>query len=165
MKNWHEIQDVESLKQRFPFMFAGPMISMNLYKGWFPEIVRLCFDVDALLGDERHRFKWVEMEEFSDSFDMYFSFLIPPEQDEKYGTLFALRRKIQQTAMQRQIAIRAMCKVCGDVATAADDYVWITALCEFHTQTARHARGDFRPYYQLTEVPHRPGDDAGGAVS
>ena len=168
MKNALEIQDVESLKLRFPHMFAGSVISMDFYKGWFPDFVRLCFELDALLGEERHRFHWVHLKEKFGGYRMYFDFrMSDDEKDEHYEghvSMIALRDEIHSRIQRCAAVMDNKCCVCGDHGTKTGTG-WISTLCEYHGEDARYARGDTRPVYELFAVPKFPSDGAGGTTS
>lgn len=166
MKNALEIQDVESLKLRFPLMFAGSVISMDFYKGWFTDFVRLCCELDALLGEERHRFHWVQLKEKFGSYEMYFSFSWPSkdENDEGFASMTALRERVRSAVERCAVVMDHKCCVCGDLGTKRTDTPWVATLCDYHDTDARCARGDTRPVYELTAVPKFPGDGGGGAT-
>lgn len=85
MRNRFDIKDVESLKLRFPDMFSGPTIHLEFYKGWFPDFVDLCFEIEALLGSYSDCFYWVQLKEKFGSYRMYGEFRPPldyPRKDE-----------------------------------------------------------------------------------
>lgn len=166
MKNAPEIQDVESLKLRFPYMFADPVISMDFYKGWFPDFVRLCFELDALLGEERHRFYWDQLKEKFGSYEMYFSFSLSSEEenDEGFASMTALRERVRLAVERCAAVMDHKCCMCGDPGTKRTDTPWVATLCDYHDTDARYTRGDTRPVYEVFAVPKFPGDGAGGAT-
>ena len=179
MKNALEIQDVESLELRFPQMFAGPVIGLEFYKGWFPDFVRLCFEVDALLGDERHRFHWDQLKEKFGGYRMHFIFrfrpLQPgsindydePDEDEEIAEskkLTAIRDQIRSTIEDCAATMFSKCCICGDPGTSTG-YGWLRVLCSYHGDAARLERGDQRPFSELTAVPRWPGDEKSGVAS
>ena len=63
MLNNKKIQDIQTLEQRFAYMFRGPVISMDFFRGWFADFVDLCFELDAMLGDYKSYFRWVQIKE------------------------------------------------------------------------------------------------------
>ena len=51
------------LKKRFAYMFTGLIISLEFYKDWFSILVCLCTEIDRMLGENRHSFRWVQFKE------------------------------------------------------------------------------------------------------
>jgi hypothetical protein len=167
------IKDVQSLELRFPYMFAGPKVGMEYYKGWFPDFVDLCFEVDALLGDYRPYFYWNQMKEKFGGCRIYCGFHERPygiysaaEGDEgEYVIPEPLKRiraelwkRIEATAAK----MNAKCCVCGETAKTQSHDGWIGTLCGYHNIAARNERGDTRPLVELTAVPLKPVIASGG---
>lgn len=178
MKTALEIQDVESLKLRFPYMFAGHPISLEFYRGWFPCFVKVCFVIDELLGDERHRFSWVRLTEKFGGYRMSFSFQLPPsaadggdetdrtltddyQQSEERRVLMELRDQIRSAVKRCAVLLDTLCCVCSGPGSKRTGG-WVRTLCEFHTEGAILARGDDRHVLELAVVPRWPSD--GGAT-
>ena len=177
MKTALEIRDIESLELRFPYMFAGPVISLEFYRGWFPFFVKLCFVIDELLGDERHRFSWVRLTEKFGGYRMSFSFQLPPSAtgggdkadrtltdddqcSEEREVLMELRDQIRSAIKRCAALLDTRCCVCGGPGSKRTGG-WIRTLCEFHTEDAILARGDARHVLELAVVPRWPGDIRG----
>ena len=58
------IKTPRELKARFPYMFrtADPF-AFEFPKAWFPAFVKLCEEIDALLGDKKRGFCWLQTKE------------------------------------------------------------------------------------------------------
>jgi hypothetical protein len=63
LQKQYDIQDINTLKARFAYMFTGPVISLEFYKGWFPILAGLCMEIDRVLGEHRACFHWVQIKE------------------------------------------------------------------------------------------------------
>jgi hypothetical protein len=53
----------KQLKDRFADMFAGQNIGFSFYRGWFALFENLSHDIDALLGQDKRGFHWVQLKE------------------------------------------------------------------------------------------------------
>ena len=50
----------KQLKARFPYMFAGENIGISIARGWMPGFQILCERLDALLGENKQNFHWIQ---------------------------------------------------------------------------------------------------------
>lgn len=66
------VDPVQALLDRHPHLFAGPLISLDIYRGWFPVLQRLCTDIDATLGDNKTAFRWVQIKEKFGTYRLYY---------------------------------------------------------------------------------------------
>jgi len=149
------IKDVESLKLRFPYMFAGPVVSICYYKGWFPDFVDLCFELDGVLGEYRAYFYWNQIKEKFGSYRMYFEFRRSLESAKtglvadgdggaKYvmpPALVELRADIRRRISETSIKMFGKCCVCGEAATVANHGGWTGVLCTCRCAAETNTRG------------------------
>lgn len=50
------------LQRRYPYMFSGPHIGLDIARGWMPAFEKLCADIDDLGGKELG-FYWRQLKE------------------------------------------------------------------------------------------------------
>ena len=173
-------KDVQSLKQRFPYMFAGEQVSLEFYKGWFPDLVDLCFELDALLGEHRSYFQWIQIKEKFGNCRMYFTFrlssgtpsgdgidddLDADDQCEMPAPLVLLEREVRWRVSRAAQKMNGKCMVCGDAAATEKYGFWLATLCPYHHPDAREARSDTRTLEELSAVPLVPVDGSCGSTS
>ena len=132
---------MSTVKERFPYMFAGDNIGLSMAHGWEPLFETLCVDIDALLGDDKRKFHWTQLKEkfgcarFHWSMDnaRIASDLISPERLEVAKTsATTLREKIALLVGEAQAQAQHMCIVCGQPGKVdpADNYMLV--LCDEH---------------------------------
>lgn len=51
------------LQAAYPYQFAGPNIGLAVNRGWFGLFAQLCADIDAVLGENKHGFHWVQVKQ------------------------------------------------------------------------------------------------------
>jgi hypothetical protein len=152
------------LKERFPYMFAGQNIGFSFYRGWLALFENLCQDIDALLGQDKRGFHWVQLKEKFGSARFYWDMkgyanklhvsvisekgvleLGPhhPDSNSPAGQIEALVRAA--TA-----ATRSRCIVCGEAATLDQSDSYVLVLCEAHARQRRLGKLD-RPWFSDEE--------------
>lgn len=62
------------IKSKYPYMFSDQTIEASLAHGWIDLFAQLCDDLDAILGDERARFSWIQVKEKFGSARFYWKF-------------------------------------------------------------------------------------------
>ena len=165
MKSNKTIHDIQTLEKRFPHMFRGSVISMAYYRGWFPDFVDLCFELDAALGDYNPCFQWVQIKEKLGGCRMYFSMLpdgynedVDDEEVVLPDHFVRVRQEARRMVGLASLRMKDKCCVCGEFAVVADHGTTLVNLCNFHLPAARAARGDMRTLRELTAVPTTPQD-------
>lgn len=167
MQNDKKIQDIQTLEQRFAYMFRGPLISISYHRGWFPDFVDLCFEIDAVLGNKKSWFAWVQIKEKFGSCRMHYSLrsddfnedLDEDDQETEIPEeLIRLRAAVRQVVDSAARQMQDKCCVCGAFAVVQEHDGWLLTLCNFHFPAALAARGDARPLYELMAVPAAPQD-------
>ena len=63
---------VEQLQARFPYMFGRHTVSMEYHDGWFSIFEKACEQIDAVLGEDKRDFHWVQVKEKFGSARFYF---------------------------------------------------------------------------------------------
>ena len=58
-----ELEQLNELKQRFGYMFAGPHIGLDIYRGWFHDFAQACEQIDALLVNDKIGFHFSQIKE------------------------------------------------------------------------------------------------------
>ena len=160
-----KIRDIQTLEQRFEYMFRGPVISVDFFRGWFADFVDLCFDLDAMLGDYKSCFRFVQIKEKFGGCRMYFS--IQPEtfaEDLDDGEVVLtddfvrIRAEAHRLVGLASLRMEDKCCVCGEFAVVDHHGAMLATLCNFHLPVASAARGDTRTLHELTAVPATPQD-------
>jgi len=162
MTNSKKIQDIQTLEQRFGYMFRGPIIIMEFYRGWFPDFVGLCIEIDVVLGRHKSWFRWVQVKEKFGSCRMHY--LVRPDdfkedldeddqETEFPDELMRIRAGVRQVVNYAARQMKNKCCVCGEFAVVDHHGAWLLTLCNFHLPAARTARGDARALHELTAVP------------
>lgn len=147
LQKQYDIQDINTLKARFTYMFAKPTIGLEFYKGWFPIVVGLCFEIDQVLGEHRASFHWVQIKEKFGVMRLYFEFDGAPE------PLWKILQKLISQAGQESARC---CMVCGEPARLSRQSAWMATVCEVHEPDEVRKRGG-RSLRELMAVPEHPG--------
>ena len=153
MNSFH-LADVECLTTRFPQMFSEPMVSMDFFSGWYPDFVDLCFEIDALLGNEKDSFYWCQLKEKFGSYRMRCAFRSPHGYPNPMA-LQSLHTEVRDLIGQARQKMDSKCCVCGVAAKLGQHGAW-AVLCNYHSRDARRARNDFRSLRELAAVPLKP---------
>ena len=144
----------KQLKVRFAYQFAGQHLGRTFYRGWFPTFVKLCEDIDAVLGQDKGGFNWVQIKEKWGTGHFYWEMqgsstkhldLRSPGQLTQVRVLEqaadsarpSLAERITELVRQAERETVTQCIVCGRPATISDEEAWILALCEEHAQLRR----------------------------
>ena len=163
------MKDIQSLEQSFAYMFRGPYISIEYYRGWFQDFAGLCVEIDAVLGKHKSWFRWLQIKEKFGSCRMYYS-LVPDDFNEDLDEddqetefqedLVRIRAGVGQVVDYATRQMKNKCCVCGEFGVVDHNNNWLVTLCNYHLPAARVDRGDMRPLYELTAVPATPRDVA-----
>jgi hypothetical protein len=139
------------LQKRWPHMFGGAgVIGYTFHSGWMPRFVRLCADVDALLGDDKRGFHWIQTKEKFGVSAWYF------EHEAGYGSeVDKGLRALVKAAMQDTATL---CIVCGRTGALNRSQSWALTLCPEHAK--QHQRGDLE--HSAFEEYHPPGREFEG---
>jgi hypothetical protein len=152
----------KQLKARFPYMFAGENIGFSFSRGWFPLFQKLCEDIDALLGDNKQGFHWVQLKEKFGSARFYWKMkaqtpnlhidLISASQvtgvvmrsndtgPDEAGAQSSVARRIDDLVGQAALATRSLCIVCGQPGKVNQDKSWMLVLCDEHATQRRQGK-------------------------
>lgn len=53
----------KELQARFPYMFEGDNIGIDIARGWMLGFQKLCEQIDELLGADKRGFHWTQCKE------------------------------------------------------------------------------------------------------
>lgn len=149
------MKTLEEIKTQYPYQFAGKNIGLSIANGWLPEFAKLCSDIDALLGDNKCGFHWVQLKEKFGSARYYWEMknikapmavdLIMPDGAVKYTNkpkakagdmeLVSEINDLISSASDRTVT---RCIVCGEVGKPDNLDFYTLVLCVEHKR-ARHA--------------------------
>ena len=161
------MKDIQSLEQSFAYMFRGPYISIEYYRGWFQDFAGLCVEIDAVLGKHKSWFRWVQVKEKFGGCRMHYSLRPDDFDDDLYEDeqvtefpedLVRIKAGVRQVVDYAARQMSEKCCVCGEFAIVGHHGAMLATLCNSHIPAARAARGDTRPLYELTAVPATPRD-------
>jgi hypothetical protein len=141
----------KQLKVRFAYQFAGKDLGRTHFRGWFPTFVKLCEDVDAVLGEYKCGFNWLQVKEKWGTGHFYWELqgsttlrldLRSPGQltsvrilEQAAGSAQpSLAERITDPVRQAERETVTQCIVCGQPATISHEEAWILALCDQHAQ-------------------------------
>ncbi len=65
---------LQNLKARLPYMFPSSAWGFVFYRGWLSMTVRVCEEIDMLLGEEKQGFCWTQIKEKFGSARFYYAF-------------------------------------------------------------------------------------------
>lgn len=111
------------LKAKYPYMFEGHNIGIDLYDGWLPTISSACDAVDKLLGADKAGFHFSQVKEKFGSARIYWESKILDEEVEK-----GITRLIDRA----EEATETLCMVCGAPAEIKKYCGWFACLCDVH---------------------------------
>ena len=58
-----ELEQLHALKSRFGYMFETPALGLDFYRGWLPDFITACEEIDAALGYDKRGFRFVQAKE------------------------------------------------------------------------------------------------------
>lgn len=129
-----DVTTPRELKDKYPYMFAGPDLGISFARGWFPSFVQLCVDVDQLLGEDRMRFRWIQVKEKFGTARFHFELgRARPgmRTDQAKAQLMSDLLKLTQRA---SLASATQCVICSAPASLDEtDLVYMT-LCPLHRE-------------------------------
>jgi hypothetical protein len=140
-----ELEQLNDLKQRFDYMFYGPHIGLDIYRGWLNDFVAVCEAIDALLGDNKRGFHWKQIKEKYGFARYYFDTNeVRPMRlsisDGKgvheitYGLDgHEIEQAITKICNDAEQASATKCIVCGDPAVIKTYGGWAVCACEKHS--------------------------------
>lgn len=168
------------LQVHFPYQFQEPKLGISLAKGWARRFSRLCQEIDAVLGEDKQGFHWIQVKEKFGSPRFYFRFgsrqadlrldmhspqgvysqvvrveeQDPDGNDAEAARLEQLRDQVRQLALQAEIDCKNVCLACGRPGKPDLGNGWVLVLCPEHIALRRQIEGD--PNQQLIEWESLP---------
>ena len=141
-----ELQQLNDLKARFSYMFAGPHIGLDIYRGWLIDFVAACETIDALLSDNKIGFHFSQTKEKHGWARYYFDTdranLMRVSFREEGGIVEQIFGLKDEHEIEKQIAeilfdaerkSMTKCMACGDTATIRTYGGWDVCACEKHS--------------------------------
>lgn len=144
------------LMEMYPYQFAQPMISREFHKGWFAIFANLCADVDAMLGDERQGFRWVQLKEKLGSARWYCRIELQDkraraENQEWNAEEERLMRGVLELIQAATGKASRACIACGKPATLNSETGWLVVLCTLHSEERRSPERLERMWLEMDE--------------
>lgn len=129
-----DVTTPRELQDKYPYMFAGPDPNVSFARGWFSLFVRLCKDVDTLLGEDRMRFRWTQVKEKFGTARFHFE-LGRARPGMRTGQAKAqLMSDLMQLTQRASLASAKQCVICSAPASLDEtDLVYMT-LCPPHRE-------------------------------
>lgn len=141
----HDWMTSRQLQNKFTYMFEGPHIDLSFHRGWFPLFVKLCEDIDMLLGGNTRGFHWIQLKEKFGSARFYWAMddakplhmdimqpggvlimTLPPEDGGEVAA--AIHARVEKAAA----ATRTLCIYCGEQGESDTDQGWVLVVCPKH---------------------------------
>lgn len=170
-----------ALENRYPYMFAGKSIGIELYRGWFALLVQLCADIDAVLGEDKRGFRWVQIKEKFGTCRLYYDMNRDGDVDESMSlepvpgaghvrfrrkpdeasddSPLPMAHRIRALVSRAEDATRKMCMACGGASGVRSFGGNYLNLCDRHapdmtlTEDESQLRQTWDRVWQSTEVP------------
>ena len=150
MKAEH-IRTGAQLEAQFPSMFSRENIGFAYYRGWMPVVVKVCSKIDALLGNQRGAFHWIQIKEKFGALRLYYAFgtQSPVTMDfhspaglqsirVQMGESSSLGLVLDDLVVQAEDATSSICMVCGAWArTQTYDHYRLTLCAEHYPDRVR----------------------------
>lgn len=121
---------VNDLIKRFPYMFSGRNIGLDVAEGWGEVFTKLCEDIDTLLGDDKRGFHWLQLKEKFGSARFYHQH--DSGDDEVYW-------KLDELIGTAEDKTSSMCYYCGQPGEADTQLGWVLVLCKEHAAARKVA--------------------------
>lgn len=141
----------------YPYMFSGRSIELVMVEGWHAPFAKLCHDIDAALGENKHGFYWVQLKEkfgqprwyweMEGEGDLFMDLHVAPTprtQDPsvresphityRRETPGELRGRIRQLVDAAAAECDGRCKVCGEAGSRKSIHGWLQILCDQHAK-------------------------------
>jgi hypothetical protein len=140
------MKTVAELLAAYPYMFNGSNIGLALYRGWYPTFAKLCDDIDALLGEDKRNFKFVQLKSKFGAARWYARYdlregesrgiQIAVQQED--GSLLQLDPNLNAATIEGLINLAQdetsqLCIVCGESAKIESHRGYYQCLCKKHT--------------------------------
>lgn len=146
------------LIDRYPYMFRGKNLGFSIPTGWMPIFEKLCEDIDALLGQDKQGFHFVQCKEKFGAARWYWDtakIKNPPRVDVmgEDGSIASfggpdltkapktLGEYIGQFVEEAEAKTAQACIVCGDPSQADQHEHWILQVCPEHKKMRRTKDG------------------------
>jgi len=157
---------MNDLKARFNYQFAGPNIGISVSNGWLTVFEGLCSDIDALLGEDKRGFHWVQCKEKYGTARFYYELenakpgtridvisakgLLSIKTDPKGSEGLDTLKQLDALVEAAEDKIKTLCYVCGEPATLDRSTGWILTLCSRHSEARAADRKAFMD--ELNEI-------------
>ena len=146
------MKTLKEIKQIYRYQFSGKNIGLSIANGWLPEFAELCKNIDALLGENKRCFHWVQLKEKFGSGRYYFN--IKGKKDSVRVDLISTKKVIsfetnppaakgQPQALFDQLSelisaaearTQNHCIVCGAPGKINQHGGYVLVLCDMHTR-------------------------------
>jgi hypothetical protein len=139
---------VRLFNARFNYMFEGPHIGLIFYAGWLPDFALTCEKIDALLGEDKRDFHFVQAREKFGAARYYYSVGGEARKilDEILDVLSA--SQCRTAAQKRDPVVEEIdrlidaaqqesgvtCMICGAPGEIIPSPQWLRCVCKKHTR-------------------------------
>jgi hypothetical protein len=149
-------------------MFAGQNLGISLAKGWVPVFTHLCESIDAVLGERRNDFAWVQVKEKFGTARLYYRLegggttvcisvqdpegkLVPVQEsviEAPAEESADLAKKIGDLVAEAETKLGKICIVCGEPAQMDRTGGYFLNLCAHHgAQRRKNPRSMESPWF------------------
>ena len=162
---------IDALIARFPYQFASKHLGINVSYGWVGIFEQLCTDIDALLGDDKRGFHWVQCKEKHGGACFYYetekatmgvrisAFMpggkvvvsrTPAEPADGSDVL----RRLDKLVADAEERSEQFCYACGEPGRMWTTR-WYLTLCDTHGRLHRDDRDEFIEELSARNGPYR----------
>lgn len=140
-----DLERLNELKQRFPYMFSGPHIGLDIFRGWLGDFIKACEAIDTLLGENKRGFHWKQIKEKYGFARYYFDTdaVRPMRLSIRDGKGvheithglegLDIEQAITKICNDAEQASLKKCIVCGEPAEIRNYGSWAVCACEKHS--------------------------------
>jgi len=147
----HQMKNqLQLLQEKFPYMFNGDHIGIDVAPGWMPGFQKLCEKIDQLLGDDKRDFYWRQCKEKFGSARWYWKMKGRPTEIRidlisesgvietiakgKRSAESDLSEKIRALIQEAEAHTEHACIYCGEPGTLNKKDGYLLVLCEEHSR-------------------------------
>jgi hypothetical protein len=144
------MKNPKELMASYPYMFEGQNIGISFMKGWFILFAKLCQDIDAVLGEDKHGFHWTQCKEKFGSARFYWGMkghqsstyvdIMTPDgffgavnkPAKKGSPVDLIAQQIDALVEAATKATNIACIVCGELGNRTNHDGYMLVLCKKH---------------------------------
>lgn len=140
--------------QRYSYQFPRDETEWyDFIRGWYPDFVRLCEEIDVLLGEDKRQFRWLQLKEKWGTARYYYAMhrhqdhYLDLQSPEGAVTIVSnsvsddpVKIEIRRLVRAAQDDTSSICMVCGEMGELDRSEPYYVTLCAQHARTRDQVR-------------------------